>query len=139
MEKEQKNYEIGFLTRTEDDKNEIIKVLEGQKASIAKSGSLSRIKLAYPIQKEPSAYFDYFIFSALPEAIEKISQSLKLNLKILRFLIVTPPAIGIQKPAPRFRKAVLPKPVVKKPAVEKIPLQQVSNEMLEKKLEEILK
>ncbi len=139
MEKEQKNYEIGFLTRTEGDKNEIIKALEEQKISIAKSGGLSKIKLAYPIQKESSAYFDYLIFSAQPEAIEKISQNLKLNLKILRFLIITPPTIGIQKSASRFRKTVLPKPIVKKPAVEKIPLQQVSNEMLEKKLEEILK
>jgi len=51
MEKEQKNYEIGFLTRTEGDKNEIIKALEEQKISIAKSGGLSKIKLAYRFRK----------------------------------------------------------------------------------------
>lgn len=139
MEKEQKNYEIGFLIKTEEDKNEIIKALEEQKVSIAKNGGLLRIKLAYQIKKESSAYFDYIIFLAYPEAIEKISKNLKLNSKILRFLIITPPTVKIQKLAPRFKKDIAPKIVVRKPVIEKIPLQQISNEMLEKKLEEILK
>lgn len=139
MEKEQKNYEIGFLAKTEEDKNEIIKLLEEQKVLIIKNGGLSKIKLAYPIKKESSAYFDYIIFSAYPEAIEKISKNLKLNPKILRFLIITPPTAKIQKLAPRFKKSIASKTIIRKPIVEKIPLQQISNEMLEKKLEEILK
>lgn len=159
MKEEVKIYEIGFLAKEENDREEVVKVLTGYGAKIIDAGKISRIKLAYPIKKENFAYFGYLLFSAdLPEEktsasrkgddgiVKKSGNDLKTNQKILRFLIV---AVHPEKPDEKPRKEpsqkVLPDIAVTEPANENFLLgeqrtiTELSNEALEKKLEEILK
>ncbi|KKQ23065.1 30S ribosomal protein S6 [Candidatus Wolfebacteria bacterium RIFCSPLOWO2_01_FULL_38_11] len=138
MEKEPKKYEISFLVRNEDESEEISKILQKHKATILENGGISRIKLAYPIKKENFACFGYFNFSADSGEISKINGVLKLNPKVLRFLFITPP-IAKSIPQPIARKAAPFKPIAPKPEAKKEPQAVLTNEALEKKLEEILK
>jgi len=135
-EKDIKPYEISFLLKNEEDAALVVKKLSDHGAEIIGEGAVSYIRLTYPIKKEESAYFGYVHFKAAPEAIKSVSDSLKLETKILRFLVFTPP---LEKTIPRrldFRRqtdrgAELP---VIAPKVEPL-----SNAELEEKLEEISK
>jgi len=144
MDKEFKKYEIGFVAKDKIGSDDINKLLAAHKCEIAENGSLGRIKLAYPIKKETIGYFDYYHFMAEPSSIEKIKNELNLNSNILRFIIITPPAekqpISAVKTEIRRKTAVSrdigPKIEIKKPSAPPLVL---TNEALEKKLEEILK
>ena len=142
MEKDSKKYEIGFLAKNEGFKDELAKILTNFGAEISESGAMSRIKLAYPIKKEASAFFSYIYFSGQPEIVEKISDNLKLNSEILRHIIIVAPAIRqtIQTPVKRMRRSMVSERPVEKTEIRKPkPQAALSNEALEKKLEEILK
>ncbi len=141
MTEEPKKYEIGFLVREEYDEKEIKDLLKGYKAEILDERRVKKIKLAYPIKKEVSAHFGYIHFSLLPEDVKDLSKQLKLNQKVLRTIIVNLPK-KINEP---FGERKIEKPIIKeriKPAeVFKKPksVEAINTELLEKKLEEILK
>ncbi len=141
MNNELKNYEIGFLVKEEGDAMEIIKIINNYQATILNKGQIKKIYLAYPIKKETSAYFNYFIFSMLSQNIAKLNDVLKINLKILRFLIIAPTTIKIVSMPAKHIKSIKKIPSVKlAQSIKKTePIQILSNEALEKKLEEILK
>ena len=54
MKEDAKIYEIGFLAKEENDREEIVKILTNYGAKIVDAGKMSRIKLAYPIKKKTS-------------------------------------------------------------------------------------
>ena len=144
MDKEFKKYEIGFVARDEKGGDDINKSLTGHKCEIAESGNLERIKLAYPIKKETIGYFGYYHFLAESPAIEKIKSELNLHSNILRFIIITPPAE--KQPVSAFKPEIRRKTIISKDINPKIearrpsaPPSILTNEALEKKLEEILK
>jgi len=83
-EKDIKPYEISFLLKNEEDAALVVKKLSDHGAEIIGEGAVSYIRLTYPIKKEESAYFGYVHFKAAPEAIKSVSDSLKLEPKILR-------------------------------------------------------
>ena len=149
---ENKNYEIGFLIKSESDREEIIKALKDSQFSIIGEGQTQRIKLAYPIKKETFAYFSYLHFSGQPADIQNLNNKLKTGAKILRFSIVPQP---IAKES-RFSESAAPaqqRGFSERPKIQETPFQAsvhqppretsapeaLSNEALEKKLEEILK
>jgi ribosomal protein S6 len=153
-EGEEKKYEVGFLIKSEPDKEGLIKILKDNQFSIINAGQTSRIKLAYSIKKENFAYFGYLHFSGDPANVPKLSDQIKNDSKVLRFLIIPQSIIKegegripeeisstrakyfserqkvqgtpFESPAPQLPK---------KPART----EALSNEALEKKLEEILK
>lgn len=136
--KDAKNYEIGFLVKDESDAAGIIKTIGGYKATVTNEGAIKRIQLAYPIKKATSACFGYVFFSSLPENITKLKDSLKINQNILRFLIVTPPIVATSFPTSKPIRKI--SPIKSTLPVKKFEsAQTLSNEALEKKLEEILK
>jgi len=135
-EKTVKPYEISFLLKGEEDVALVIKKLSQNGAEIINEGQVSYIRLAYPINKEESAYFGYVHFKVEPAAIKVITDSLKLEPKILRFLVVTPP---MEKTIPRrtdFRNSAEHGAEVAAVAPKVEPL---SNAELSEKLEEISK
>lgn len=143
MDKEPKNYEIGFLAVDEADEKEVVNLLKGYKAEILHEGRAKKVKLAYPIKKQTAAHFGFVQFSLDPDLVKPLREQLKLNAKILRSLIFVIPAKQLAKaeefkgerpekpPKERIRQMV-EEPPRKKPEI-------VDNELLEKKLEEILK
>ncbi len=141
-EKELKTYEIGFLTKEEDGVQEIANIINGHKATIINDGQIKKIQLSYPIEKQTAAYFGYLLFSLEPQSLAKLSDALKINSKILRFLIIIPTTVKPLAPSAGPVKKDYPikpvKPVQQLQQKTSQP-QTLSNEALERKLEEILK
>jgi len=134
MEKEVKAYEISFLVREEEDVQVVIKHLSAISADIVNEGPITRIRLAYPIEKENEAYFGFIHFTADPALCSRLTNELEIDPKVIRSLIVTPP---FERQAARRRDG---RDGRRERRDEKEPLvtqNEVSNAMLEEKLEEI--
>lgn len=128
-----KEYEISYLAKTEEAAKSVGETLKSQGAEIITDSPASKINLAYKIEGEITAYFGYLHFSAAPADIKSIEDAFRLKQDILRVLIITPP---FEKNKPRM---VAPRPRTAKPSIiEAKPSQPLSNEALEKKIEEIL-
>lgn len=154
MDKEIKNYEITFLAKSEGDKEELINNLKRHELTILGDGPMSKTKLAYPIKKETFAYCGTLYFSGEADKIEELVKELKVQGKLLRFNIIFRPAgegkMDIIKPASSEKeRPVLERKEMEKSAADlsirqtpkapRIKTETLSNEALEKKLEEILK
>lgn len=139
MNEERKNYEIAFLVKSEEDQEGIIKILKNFQLPVIGGGRISKIKLAYPIKKENFAYSGYLYFSGSSQDIGNLTARLKNEPKILRFSVITQPIVKkderrvVERTSSRQAQEVTPQ-LPKKPTVT----EALSNEALEKKLEEIL-
>ena len=156
MIEEEKKYEVGFLIKSEPDKEGLIKILRDNQFSIINAGQsqTSRIKLAYSIKKENFAYFGYLHFSGDPANISKLSDQIKTDSKVLRFFIIPQSIIKEgEGRIPEEISSTRTKHFSERQKVQGTPFQSptpqspkkparveaLSNEALEKKLEEILK
>ncbi|MBI2036915.1 MAG: 30S ribosomal protein S6 [Candidatus Liptonbacteria bacterium] len=155
MEEEnvKKEYELAFLTRGEEHVLGVIAMLKKGGAEITSQGTLVRQRLAYPIKKETQAVLGSLNFRLDPEAIAGLDHELRFDPHVLRFLMVTPPIAKPQgimyerRMAPASKPEGLsagrqdgqarPRPAEPKKA-EPAPAAALSNEALEKRLEEIL-
>lgn len=131
-----KTYEIGFLGTRDEAAQIVMEAAKNAAGIVTFEGPVDRIQLAYPIQKERGAYFGYCHIECVPGRLREIRDALGANAAILRFLIVTPPPVR-QRPrsVPRPRKPAREEYVVPHEPPAPGPL---SNEALEKKIEEIL-
>jgi len=144
-EKDKKSYELGFLIDSEEDFAHVIKMLKESGVDVTFESPLQKVSLAYPIKKRITAHFGYVYFDADPSVAPKIEAGLRLDKKFVRFILLSP--IIISKPAPTggYRgQKTRPEQPLEKPIqeekhreAEKQPV--LSNEALEKTLEEILK
>ncbi len=143
MEKESKKYEIGFLVSVEEDRGELARILKDRGFSIVDDGEVSRIKLAYPIKKENFAFFGYLYFSGDPESVKELNKELKTSPKILRHLIISWPVMIRKIESKIDSEKAYTREVSATPAISArkttSKIEILSNEELEKKLEEILK
>lgn len=131
-----KEYEISFLTQDEAGKDSVLGLLRREGGEVFMEGPVEKIVLAYDIEKHTSAYFGYFHFRLSPDKLPVLQHDLTTDNAVLRFLIVTPPFAKTKPRSSGRPKAVSsPGSVPAKPAPESMPL---SNEALEKKIEEIL-
>lgn len=140
---EHTQYEIGFLIPSEDQKTSVTDLLAKHNCEIQDGAEThgKRISLAYPIKKKTAAYFGWIRFFASPDKIEQLNRDIQFTEDVLRFLIVTPPKHIDQEPTQRREQAPYPvegqqKEEQQQPVVEDKP---ISNEELEKRIEEILK
>lgn len=141
-----KKYEISFLLKSEESLADIFAVLERYGSEIEKKENiLKKIPLAYKVKKHSEAFFGFFIFSVTPSDVLNISKELNLNGEILRFLIVLPFAkienkekIGKIPEEKRSKPETSPEEEKKESEVIPEKVSSLSNEALEKKLEEIL-
>jgi ribosomal protein S6 len=131
---DKREYEISFLLAAENE-SEIFDILNKYRAEIIHRSPISSIKLAYPIKKQNSAFFGFCQFNAVPEEVEKISAALKLKASILRFLMIKNPVVQNLSSQTVFKKPI----ELSKLEIEGPSSKTLSNELLEKKLEEILK
>lgn len=124
MEENKKDYEIAFLLKSPEALKELSGALKSKGAEIVYESPLKEVSLSYPIKKHVSAQFGFYHFKASPEAVSGLKADLGLSQSVLRFMIITPPVkIASVQPRPE-RKPMAP---------------VMSNEMLEGKLEEMLK
>jgi len=143
---EKRSYEIGFMARDEAGVAVLVNALKSHGGEIVLEGPVEQVPLAYKIKKQAQAHFGYLHFTMDPAQTAVLSDVLERAEGVLRFLITTPPFIK-QKPRPMMppdaawssssprRAAEAAAQPEKKPAAPQLPL---SNEALEKKIEEIL-
>lgn len=134
-----KEYELSFLTKEETGKEKATEWVRRFGGEVTLEGTSENIVLAYPIEKQTSAYFGYLHFRMNPDQANALSRELTTSGSMLRFLLITPPSAKA-KPrtsAPRMKPEQAQAGTVatteRKPASETL-----SNEDLEKKIEEIL-
>jgi len=135
--KDKKAYEISFVAAAEEDVKTLAEALKGFGAEITFESPLSKISLAYPIEKKEEAYFGYFHLSFQPEEIVKLEKQFRVQPVVLRFLIITPPFVKARErrpysPSPRRKAAFTPSTTERKQP------SHLSNEALEKQLKEIM-
>lgn len=136
--KDKKEYELSFILADETGVSEVDQVLSRYGAEVTFRSPVTLIRLAYPIKKHESAHFGFVYFTSPTDAPAKIRGSLALAPKVLRSIMITPP---MRQPVrePREMRGATAKREESAPAVVAKPEVAVSNEALEKKLEEILK
>lgn len=128
-------YELAFLLKEPAAEKVITDIINRYKAAVIYKPPLKDIKLAYPIKKYLSAFFGFIQFKINPQDIQKIRESLKLEQSALRFLIIIPSAAKEKE----IEKKTEIKRGLKKEDKEISPKKVLTNEALEKTLEEILK
>lgn len=135
-------YEFAYLLRPGVSEAGLKAILTSSGATILSEGQTQEISLSYPIKKSKAARFGYFhINLENPDALLEIDKKLKLEEDVLRFLVVKIP----ERKARPAREAKSPRRKASSqqditsvtPQVSH--LDALTNEKLEKTLEEILK
>lgn len=138
-EKDKKQYEMSFLLKEEGDVSVVKKFVKDLGGEIEFESPTSKIALSYPIEKETGAYFGYVHFSMEPAEISHLTHEMETNLGILRYLIITPPFKKSEaRPRTETPRRVERAPAPRQPEATKPP-ETLTNEDLEKRIEEILK
>ncbi|RMD58116.1 30S ribosomal protein S6 [Candidatus Parcubacteria bacterium] len=141
-----RSYELAYVVRSENGVSRILQIMKEQEGEIEFEGACNPLELAYPIKKIKKAYFGYFHLKLPSDKVENLAKALRMEEEVLRFLLITPPIVK-REPRPRQGAGLRGREqsaraqareggketAAKKP--EKLPL---SNEDLEKKIEEIL-
>ncbi|HEY4523738.1 MAG TPA: 30S ribosomal protein S6 [Candidatus Paceibacterota bacterium] len=142
---ETKKYELSLMLKTEEAVESVLLLIKNQDGVVLEKSLIQKAKLTYPIKKETNAFFFSVVLSLLPEKVLALDRELKLLRDVLRFLIITPPIVKEER-SERPQRLVKPRPESsQKPeeyrehavTKEKEP-EVLTNELLEKKLEEIL-
>lgn len=132
---EKKQYEMSFILREEEGAKTVAKFVADLGGEIETESPIQKIALAYPIKKETIGFFGFFHFALEPKEVVALEHEMETSQAVLRHLLITPP---FKKAEPRVRpEAPLKSP---KPAAVKAEMktESLTNEDLEKKIEEIL-
>jgi ribosomal protein S6 len=127
-----KAYELSFLVKDPASDKSILNLLAKYKVFAVKQSPVNPMKLAYPIKRHTSAYFGYINFEANPADVKEISDSLRLNNEVIRFLVIIAPVFNVKG---KEEKSESKRAIKTEAAGSKT----LTNEALEEKLEEILK
>jgi ribosomal protein S6 len=142
-EKDRKNYEIAFLVKSEDDIPGVVSLLNRHNVEGLTEPRPKNIALAYEIKKNKEAVFAYCTFKAAGADVKNIEKDLSMGHETIRSLIISLPVRGsrpeiIEERAPE-RKTKTSRPAEPYSEVRLSSPRTLSNEALEKKIEEILK
>jgi ribosomal protein S6 len=137
-EKIKKEYEIGVLVRKEDDLAAVRRAVEQHGGESIQDFQAKKIALSYPIEKEKEAIFAFARFRAEAAEVKQLEHDLTTTNVVLRSLIVIPPKAGRSEggdEAKKWNRTSRPSA----PAPEaRASTHVLSNEALEKKIEEML-
>jgi len=140
-ENSKKTYEVSFLAKSENGAATMVGHLKSAGADIANEGRLSKMRLAYPIDRQGSAYFGCITCSLEAESVSKIHDAIRLDDEIMRILILSPSLKKeeVKKPSSyEGRRVDEVSSEVKSVKKDDSADGTLSNELLEEKLEEIL-
>ena len=146
-EKDKKEYELALLLNSEDDLAGVIKLVGTHNAESLSEPRAKRLQLAYEIKKHTEAVFVYFTFKMFGDDMKALEHELNTHADVLRFMVIASPA-----PAERTATSAMPPREERRPrsnsyaapaatpseAPRPAPSKPLSNEALEKKIEEIL-
>ena len=130
-------YDLTVILTDEVTSERVEKILQSQGVINLETRPLSNIRLAYPIQKRDAVFLGVFTFTADPKMVSKIEKELRMADGVLRLLIL--------KTTRRYKEEVVREGVEHGIAPERHVRRDdketpfLSNEALEKKIEEILR
>jgi len=87
FEQERFNYEVSFIVKNEEDASFLARIFEKNKAEIINAGVLVKMNAAYQIRKQNLVYLGTTLFLCDSECVEKLSDDLRLEDRLLRFMI----------------------------------------------------
>lgn len=129
-------YELSVITK-EDNFAPVKDVLVGRGIGIISEEPTRKIHMFYPVKKERYGFLNVVRFESAPETLNDLAADLKLKGEVLRF-IVTKARIALAEE--RIERVPAP---VRREVVKTTPPKTVdpalTNEELERKIEEILK
>jgi ribosomal protein S6 len=147
-EKDRKEYELGILLAKEEDLSGLLAVLASHHVENASEPRSKRLTLAYEIKGHTEAVFTSLTFKAFGDEVKALEQELILRPDVLRSLVVKTPkpskhpvGTGIPSAAPVEKYPRTASRPGTAPAAEprhEASSKPLSNEALEKKIEEIL-
>lgn len=137
---ESKEYEISFLTREESETAELRSLIGSKGAEITFEGTVRKIALAYPIKRSLEAFFGFFHVRSSPDQVRAVDEALRMHPAVLRHLIITPPFVRLKPKGPSVPRLSreAPRRAVRGETTARPAVSPLSNEALEKKIEEIL-
>lgn len=138
---QKKKYEISYLLLNEGDFADLRRLLVQHESEISFESPIRKIAPAYSVKRAKEVYFGFTHFEAMPERAKRLEEDCRTNAKVLRSLI-----IDLSKEKSVTREPLRPRPMrpvpqrsAPRPEVARRPPAAISNEALEKKIEEILK
>lgn len=129
-DKEFKSYEVAFLVKTEEAAGGVFKLVESYGGEFMGEPQVRPMALAYEVGGVRQAYFCVCQTKLPIGEAKNLENSFRTHKEVLRFLVILLP-----KAAPAGKGRVRP---VKPSVPEKKEPATLSNEALEKKIEEIL-
>ncbi len=147
-DKDKKEYELALLLNSEEDVAGVTTLVGQHNGEGISEPRAKRLQLAYEIKKHADAVFVYFTFKMFGDDIKALEHDLNIRADVLRFMVIASPAPAARtapsplpprdarrsrtpsySATPSASSAEAPRPTASKP---------LSNEALEKKIEEIL-
>ena len=142
-EKDKKNYEFAFLVKSEGEIPGVISFLNQHNAKVLAEPRAKNIVLAYEIKKNNEAVFAYCTFEATGADAKNLEKDLSTGHETIRSLIISLPRKASRSEVVEDRtmekKAKIVRPAAPYQEMKMSPSRTLSNEALEKKIEEILK
>jgi ribosomal protein S6 len=145
-EKDKKEYELALLLKGEENMGAVTALVGQHNGEGLSEPRAKRLQLAYEIKDHTEAVFAYFTFKMFGDDMKSLESDLNAKADVLRFMVIASPApvernAGSAMPMREERRprataysSPAPSSEVPKPA----PSRPLSNEALEKKIEEIL-
>jgi len=141
-EKDKKDYEISFLVKNEDEIPGVVSFLNQHNVEVLSEPRAKNMVLAYEIKKNKEAVFVYLTFKATGADVKKLEEELSMNNLTIRSLIICLPKKDLRSDAAEDhvseKKAKVSRPSTPYSEVKLSSPRSLSNEALEKKIEEIL-
>lgn len=142
-DKEKKIYEIALLLKSEDDAPRFVAFMKQYNCEIVSEPRAKKLALAYKIKGHTEAVFASCIFKASGEDAKRLEHDLAARQEVIRSMIlVSPPPMERDSSAtPSFPREKWARPSLgTSPVYEARPAapHPLSNEALEKKIEELL-
>jgi len=147
QEKTKEAYEVAFWTKDENDSS-VKKVISKHGGEITKEKPVQKMRLAYPIKKENFAFFGNVIFSMAPDEVFGFKTDVNLEDGVLRYFFRRAKKNRPEESGSNSREGSQTAPTFKEKTrsflgfrsePKKGAEQILTNEALEKKIEEILK
>lgn len=135
-------YELTFLIR-EDDPRPVAGAVVEVGGSVVETFPATKVQLEYPIQKERFAFLGVIVCDVPHDGLQRLDRALRLQPSVLRHLVTKPivpkraprPGTGTLGVPPGVREEARPGDYARR-RIE--PIQELTNEALERKIEEIL-
>lgn len=137
-EKDKKEYELAVLVKNEADVATVLTLINQHHGESTSEPRAKHLNFAYEVKKQNEGVFARFTFKAYGDDIKNLEGDLRTRQDVLRFLVIASPAPAEQIPSPMAdRRPSKPVRPVSSPETRPAP-RPLSNEALEKKIEEIL-